>query len=196
MRRPLLLAALALLLVVLLGGAWYALGRRGAPLPNIAALEAVLGDSAAHPADSTPRPATGDSVPTGDTVTLRLPHPPHMVGRWYHGDQRSRFGDSLTLVLNENGTAELLERHYTLDRTGWHLAHVERQGSWAMRYRGDRVQLCTKWTTPKALDDCSRANILPDTIPDEPPLMEYAGRHWRKTPPAKPTRAKRGAKGP
>ena len=195
MRRPLLLAGLALLLVVLLGGAWYAFGRRGAPLPTIAALNAVLGDSAAHRADSTARPGARDSAPVGDTVTLRLPHPPHMIGRWYHGDQRSEFGDSLTLVLNENGTAELLERHYTLDRTGWHLARVERQGSWSMRYRGSRVQLCTKWTTPTAVDDCSRADVLPDTIPDEPPLIEYAGRQWRKSAAGTPERAKRAAKG-
>ncbi|GLC26227.1 serine/threonine-protein kinase [Roseisolibacter agri] len=148
--------------------------------------------------------AGGEPVPVGaaperevvvDSALSRAPRRAELVGAWHHGDRRSRLGDSLTLVLREDGTAREIRRRYSLDpRNSWMLAREQFDGRWEMRYGGlTAVELCITWQTPKELTTCGGA--IPDSV-DGLRMLTYAGRHWRDRPPApeKPAKSRASKK--
>lgn len=156
------------------------------------------GDSAAHAVakrraaagrSATGGSATGDSLRT-DTGTQALalvdsaapvepPHPATLVGTWYHGDSRSKYGDSLTLELEPDGTAAGHERRYGLNRDGWSATRTNREGRWYVRYRGRRSpQLCTEWVKPTELNACATMVVVDSVTTGA--IMQFAGRHWRQ----------------
>lgn len=143
----------------------------------------AAGDSAAADTAAAPAADSGDSArarlaAADSAAALEPPHPANLVGRWHHGDSRSRYGDSLTLVLAPDGSATGHERRYGLDRTGWHPTRVEREGHWYVRYGGRRSpQLCTAWKTPQELGACSP--MVVDTVATGR-ILQFAGRHWRQ----------------
>ena len=118
--------------------------------------------------------AGGEPVPVGAGTRESA----ELVGSWDHGDRRSRLGDSLTLVLREDGTAREIRRRYSLDpRNSWLLAREQFDGEWEMRYSGlSQVELCVTWRTPTESTSCSTA--IPDSV-DGRRMLTYAGRHWR-----------------
>jgi hypothetical protein len=136
---------------------------------------------------------TGDTGAAADSAPVLLPHPPALVGHWYHGDARTKYGDSLTMVLNADGTATAEERRYTLDRTGWHIARTEREGRWEIRY-GRTERLCAIWERPTKMESCEPVALLTDTVSDLP-LLRYAGRHWRPRQPEPPKPERRRRRG-
>jgi serine/threonine protein kinase len=118
-------------------------------------------------------PGVPDSAPTLAERSVA------MVGAWHHGDARSRLGDSLTLVLRGDGTADETLRRLSLDaRDGWRVARERRAGRWELRADAlARVELCITWLTPgPPSTTCEPATT--DTIADGRRLT-YAGRHWR-----------------
>lgn len=179
-------------------GLMYGLDRWRGTRPQSAAAvaESTVAGNAAVPDSTTaddraPDARRDSSSPGADTsagtAPIHLPHPEVLVGTWSHGDRRSKYGDSLVLVLEGNGSARARERRWTLDAAGWHAARVSRGGSWAVRYRGtERMDLCTQWVTPKQIDACERISIVEDSLHAHVLVMEYAGRHWRKE--TRPTR--------
>ena len=137
--------------------------------------------------------AVAGASASADSAPVLLPHPPALIGRWIHGDPRTKYGDSLTMVLNADGTAKATERRYILDRTGWHPARVAREGRWEMRY-GRNERLCTFWEKPKQTESCEPVDLSTDTASDLP-LLRYAGRHWRpprtdRSPDERPRRSR------
>lgn len=188
-------------------GAWLTIGRGEATAaPDSPRADTSRADSAgavaradsarAPGADSARRPDSAGQRPiaAAESTDVKSPHPPTLIGTWYHGDGRSRYGDSLVLELREDGTARSRERRWTLDRTGWHSSQLEREGSWAVRYRGsDRMELCTTWTKPQKVDVCERVFPMTDTTRADRPLIEYAGRHWRLGTPPDSTPKESGA---
>jgi hypothetical protein len=186
--RPLFLAALAAACIT---GIWYfraSLGLTPATVislapPDSGAAGQLVGDTGAKPAFSASeaRHAAAEAAARGmpDSLRQRIYDATRLVGTWYHGDTRSKYGDSLTLSLVGDGTASALERRYSLDRTGWHVARVNRSGTWSVLVRAGRaVQLCTAWTSPKRVRACDDLEIVRDTL-GTPPILQFAGRHWR-----------------
>jgi hypothetical protein len=135
--------------------------------------------------------AAAGTTAGADSVPVLVPHPSLLVGHWYHGDKRTKYGDSLSLVLNEDGTATATERRYVLDRSGWHVSRVAREGRWEMRY-GRTDRLCAVWEKPTKVENCESVALTSDSATEQP-LLRYAGRHWRprQPEPVKPPKAPR-----
>jgi hypothetical protein len=148
--------------------------RDGAPWSRKQQAVSAAGDSATTPsaqvrtaAQPSALVAKGDSRegarPAGAADSARRSHAPpprpaDFEGTWVHGDGRSRYEDSLALVLHRDGTADGEERGYTLDNSGWHMRRVAHLGRWAAE--SDTVDSAlTSWKR-----DTGSSNLSPSGV--------------------------------
>lgn len=144
-------------------------------------LVAAPAERAAAPAAATP-PAPSDSSVAA--ARAQLPLPPLLAGAWTYADNRSRYSDSLTLVLHRDGAASGLERRYSLSvGNGWLEERTARQGTWQIRYQTTRAdELCIRWRVP--IDTTTCEPVIVDSLIGGR-MLSYAGRYWRTQPSTK-----------
>jgi hypothetical protein len=159
-----------------------------------AAVARLMGETTA------PAPTRPDTHVITIADTARPPHPVELRGTWYHGDRRSRLGDSSTMVLRDDGTASTIQRRYMLGGNGaWRLTLARWQGRWEVRYSEGpasvAVELCTEWRSPRAVTTCEPFKL--DSLVTGR-MLTFGGRYWRARPLAnrEPEKKRRVARTP